>query len=198
MKKGLGALLGASLALPLAGLAVPAVAQPACGSQYQGAAIQPMAVAEQTQALRLIADANAMFQRMDAEMNAMMAQMNAIAAMPFQLPTPRQLVQAGFGPGQWVNVAPGNGVVFTSISTGSGTCSETITYSYPANSRQPIVHVSQSGNACGAVHVNGPARVQASQPVVPYSIRPTVPVRTSPQPRLWQAVYHHPRVAREG
>jgi hypothetical protein len=134
--------------------------------------------------------------------------------------------------GDVANLAPGKGVVFTSISTGNSTCSETITYDYPAHggqpmvnvshqrpllltlgpdggmrfafppygahSGQPVVHVSQSGNACGPVRVNGPARVQAAQPVTPYSIRPTVSAVRSPQPRLWQAVYQHPVTLGQG
>jgi hypothetical protein len=88
--------------------------------------------------------------------------------------------------------------VITEVSTGNGTCSQTITYSYPPNGGRPIVHVSQSGNGCGAVHVNGPVRVQAAQPVAPHWIQPTVPVPTSPQPRLWQAVYRYSVAARQG
>jgi hypothetical protein len=94
MKKGHGALLGACLALSLAGVVVPAAAQPACGNQ--GVAIEPMTVAEQAQAERLITDANAMFRDIAAEMNAMQAQMVALIAMP--LPSPEQLVQALSGP----------------------------------------------------------------------------------------------------
>jgi hypothetical protein len=194
MKKGRGALLGACLALPLAGITVPSMAQPGCGPQGQGVAIEPMTAAEQVQAERLIADANAMFRQMDAEMSAVQAQMAVLMAMP--LPTPQQLVQASLGPGGWIAAGPGTGTVITEVSTGNGgTCNETITYSYPANGGRPMVHVSDSGDACGTITVNGPGQVQAAQPVAPYSIQPTVPVSpipTTPDPRLWQAVYRYP------
>jgi hypothetical protein len=193
MAKLRNSLLGACLALPLAGLGATALAaSPGCAGQSPGA----MAVflpspgvtqVADAQALRLIADANAMFRRMDAEMNAMAAQMNALAAMPLELPTPQQVIQAGFGGTPLISVAPGNGVVFTSISNGRGSCSETITYSYPAHGGRPIVRISQTGNACGAVNLNGPGQVQAAQPVMPHAIQPTIPA--SSQPHLWRVVY---------
>jgi len=190
-------LLGACLALPLTGLAGMALAaNPGCATQPPGAitVFLPSPGTNQVtnaQAVRLIADTNAMFRQMDAEMNAMVAQMNALAAMPLELPTPQQqVIQAGFGGTPWISVAPGNGVVFTSVSNGRGTCSETITYSYSAHGGRPIVHVSQNGNACAAVNVNGPARVQAAQPVVPRAIQPIVPA--SSKPRLWHVVYRRP------
>lgn len=196
MAKLRNSLLGACLALPLTGLSgVALAANPGCASQPPDAiaVILPSPETTQaadTQALRLIADANAMFRRMDAEMNAMAAQMNALAAMPLELPTPRQVIQAGFGGAPLISIAPGNGVVFTSVSNGRDTCSETITYSYPANGARPIVHVSQNGNACGAMNVNGPAQVQAAQPLAPRTIQPTIPA--SSQPRLWHVVDRRP------
>ena len=189
-------LLGACLALPLAGLAGAAVAaSPGCATQpLNGVTVflpSPESVpVVDAQAARLIADANAMFRRIDAEMNAMQAQMDTLAASPFQLPSARQLVPAGFPDTLWTGAAPGNGVVFTSVSTGSGTCSETITYSTPRRGGRPIVHVSQQGNACGTISVNGPARVQAAQPVMPRATTPTGP--TAAHPRLWQALYQRP------
>jgi hypothetical protein len=200
MTKLRNSLLGACLALPLAGIGATALAaSPGCASPPSNAmtVFLPSPGVTQVadaQALRLIADANAMFRRMDAEMNAMAAQMNALAVMPLQLPTPRQVIQAGFGGTPLISVAPGNGVVFTSISNGRGTCSQTITYSYPGHGGQPIIRVSQNGNACGAVNVNGPERGQAAQPVMPHAIQPTVPA--SSQPHLWQVLYRRPIPAR--
>jgi hypothetical protein len=202
MAKLRNSLLGACLALPLTGLGGLAVAaNPGCATRQPDAMTVFLpspgtTQATDVQAARLIADANAMFRRMDAEMNAMAAQMNALAAMPFELPTPQQMIRAGFGSAPWTSVASGNGVVFTSVSNGRSICRQTITYSYPANGGRPIVHVSQNGSACGAVHANGPARVQAAQPVVPpHAIQPTVPA--SSQPHLWQVMYR-PSVPPQG
>jgi len=152
-------LLGACLALPLAGLAIPAIgAQPGCE-----AVTAPQPAALQIQAVRMIASANVMFREMAAEMNAMHAQMAAFMAAP--LPSPSQLVQAGFGPGLPIAISPGSGTVISIMSSGNGTCSETISYNYPANGGRPIIHVAQRGNACGGIHVNGPATVNAAQPI---------------------------------
>ncbi len=195
-------LLGACLALPLAGLAGAAVAaSPGCGAQpLNGVTVflpSPGSVSVMdAQAARLIADTNAMFRRIDAEMNAMQAQMETLAAFPFQFPSAGQLVPAGFAATPWTGAAPGNGVVFTSVSTGSGTCSETITYSTPSRGGRPIVHVSQHGNACGTISVNGPARVQAAQPVTPRATTPTGPAAA--RPRLWQAMYRRPVAGERG
>jgi hypothetical protein len=144
-------------------------------------------------ALRLIADADAMFRRMAAEMNAIEAQMDALAAMPFTLPPPQQVISTAGIPA-WVNIPPGNEVVVTSVSNGRETCSQTITYSYPANGGRPIVHVSQSGNACGALHLNGPVQVETVQPASPPNAVPHAAPVTHP-PRLWNVVYHAPMAA---
>lgn len=197
MAKLRNSLLGACLALPLTALGGLALAaNPGCATQPPDAMtifLPPPGTTQATddaQAVRLIADANAMFRRMDAEINAVAAQMNALAAMPLELPTPRQVIQAAFGGAPLIRVAPGNGVVLTSVSNGRGTCSETITYSFTANGRRPIVHVSQNGNACGTMNANDPAQVQAAEPVAPHAIQPTIPA--SSQPHLWQVMYQRP------
>ena len=83
--------------------------------------------------------------RMSAEMDSLMA-----TAMP----DPEQMMRSVM---QGVpQAAPGSGVVVTSISTGSGTCSQTITYGYPGTGGQPTVHVSSTGNACGVLGSSGP------------------------------------------
>lgn len=194
MKKAHGALLGACLALPLAGFAIPGLAaQPGCSAApMQTVMAGPWTAADQIQAERLIADANAMFRRMDAEMNAMQARMAALMAMP----TPRQLVQASFGPGSWTAVGPGSGTMLTMVSSGTGTCSETITYSYPDRGGRPIVHVAQSGNACGAVHVGGQGPVPAAQPVTPRYRYVPQPLPNTPREQLIQAEY--PLTAQRG
>jgi hypothetical protein len=187
MKRRYGALLGTCLALSLAGFAIPGMAaQPDCVAHpMEGVATQPLTLAAPVQPERLIAEVNAMFRRMDAEMNALQAQKSASMAMP--LPTPQQLVAASFGPGGWTTTGPGQGIVVTEVSNGAGTCSQTITYSYPARGSQPIVHVAQSGNACGAVHIGRPGTVPAAQPIAP-RVEPRPASHTAP-PRLIEADY---------
>ncbi len=176
-------LLGACLALPLA--AVPALAaQPGCNTaQPLPMGVTPSVI--EAQAARMIADANAMFRRMAAEMNAMQAQMAALMQMP--LPGPEQMVQAGFGPAPAIPLARGSGTMIRISSAGNGICSETITYSYPANGGQPIVHVVQRGNACGNRHLNGPGMIDAAQPAPRHAAPEPVLPRHNPQ--LIEAAY---------
>jgi hypothetical protein len=194
MKKGRATLLGACVALPVAALAAPGLAAqqgcwtvPANGSAVFLREAAPTTAAEQVQANRIIAQANAMFRRMGAEMNAMQAQMAALMAMPPS--APQQMIQASFGPDGWTAIGPGTSTVITEVSTGSGTCSQTITYNYPARGR-PIVHVAQSGNACGAIHLGAPGTVRTAQPVVPHAVPRTAPTVT--RPPLIEASYHVP------
>jgi hypothetical protein len=74
------------------------------------------------------------------------------------------------GPGQ------ASGIVTTAITTDQGSCSETVTYSYPGNGAAPLVKVRKAGNACppGAPFASG------TEP----SMIPTV--RSQP-PRLLEA-----------
>ena len=172
MKKG--ALIGACLALPLAGLAVPALAsQPGCAAAppQELTLLQPSAI--ELQAEHTIAAANAMFREMDAEMNAMQAQMAALMQAP--MPGP----QATFGPEFSVPPGAAGATVISIATSGNGTCSETITYTYPGDGSRPAVHVSRRGNACRTIDVNGPASVQAAQPV---------PRRMTPRPIIPEQV----------
>lgn len=192
MIKARSAMIGAFLALPLAGFAVPSyaasprcAAAPANGVFIEFPAGQPATAVEQVAADRMMAAANAMFREMAVEMNAMDQQMAALAAMP--MPSPEQVIQAALGSGRWVPVQPGNEMVYTSFSNGRGSCSETITYSY-SRSGQPIVHVSHSGNACGTVRLNGMVPMQAVAPhVTPRVIPHAIPTR--PDRQLIEASY---------
>jgi hypothetical protein len=193
MKKAHGVLLGACLALPLAGVAMPGLAaQSGCGPRpTQRVTLRDWTAADQIQAGRLIADANAMFRRMDAEMNAMQSRMAALTSTP--LPTPQQLAEASFGPGTVTVMGPGSATMLTMVSSGNGTCSETITESYPAHGGRPIVHVAQSGNACGTVHVGGQGPAPAAQPVAPRYRYVPQPLPNTPRQQLIQAEYMAPR-----
>jgi hypothetical protein len=133
----------------------------------------------------MIATADAMFREMNAAMNAMQAQMATLMQAPMR--GPQQLMQATVGPR--LSVAPGatGATVISSTTSDNGTCNETITYSYPGNSNRPGVHVVQRGNACGAIHVSGPAAVQTAQPVQRQIMpRPVVPEHG---PQLIEAYY---------
>lgn len=172
-------LLGACLAMPLFALAVPAMAaEPGC------VPMQPASI--DAQASQMIARANAMFREMAAEMNAMEAQMAAFMSAP--MPNPVQLEQAMFGPGFAMPLrAGGTGAMISIAATGNGACSETITYSYPSEGGQPVVHVAQRGNACGSIHLGGPGMVHAAQPVRPH-VGPR-PRAIHPGPQLIEAGY---------
>lgn len=175
--------LGACLGFALAALSAPALAaQPGCVAAPEPAALQ-------IQADQAIASENAMFREMTAEMNAVQAQMAALfSAVPF--PTPQQMLPAMFGPGLSVMIGPGSGAVISISSSGSGTCSETITYSYPANGGRPIIHVAQRGNACGAIHLNGSGLVPAAEPGHPHVTPPVIQPTHGPQ--LIEAEYRRP------
>ena len=92
-------------------------------------------------------------------MHRMFADMASLMAMP--LPDPDRMIRSVM---QGVpQVASGSGVVVTSISTGNGTCRQTITYRYPGSGGQPRVQVSSTGDACGRLGASGPIGV--TQPV---------------------------------
>lgn len=167
-----GAMIGACLALPLAGFASPTfAASPRCAQGPTNGVViefpggqqgQPVSAVERVAAERMMTAANAMFREMAVEMNAMQRQMATFMAIP--MPSPQQIIQSAQGPGGWVSVAPGTGMVITSVSNGRNSCSETITYSFARSGSRPIVRVSHSGNACGTVQFNGVGPVQVEVP----------------------------------
>jgi hypothetical protein len=195
VKKAQHAVLGACLALPFLCAAGSASAAPPQNGHYiyvpPGATVVvlpgPVAAAAPVDAVTapmafpvasLIAQQQAMMQRMIADMNAMFAA---------PMPGPRQLIQAAMRgtPPMWAGTAgPGSGVILTSVGSGNGVCSETITYGYPANGGKPQVHVTRSGNACGgAFAATGPGHAVQS-PAVQHAV-PVTPAGAPP--RLWTA-----------
>jgi hypothetical protein len=110
----------------------------------------------------------------------MIADMNAMFAMP--MPDPQRVFAAAMR--AMPQPGPGTGVFLTSVSSGRGVCSETITYNYPANGGRPQVHVARSGSGCGAMSMQGPA-TPATAPIPPRAI----PNRAPPgaPPRVWTA-----------
>lgn len=175
---GRSALLAASLLV-----AAPAVAAQPEGGHYvwvpTGATVvlvpsAPVMEAEFPVA-RMIAQQEAMMNRMMADMDSLMATM----------PDPQQMIRSVMQ--GMPQEAPGSGVVVTSISTGSGTCSQTITYGDPGNGGQPTVRISNSGNACGVLQPSGPINVMQPQRE-PQQVVPVAPA-TPRHERLWTVGY---------
>ncbi|HXA26811.1 MAG TPA: hypothetical protein VNW90_31350 [Acetobacteraceae bacterium] len=191
MRKGSVALFGACLALPLIiGAGAAGAAQPD-GGRYvyvpSGAMVVflplPAATVSPRQALATFGDfpVTRMIAEQDAMMRHMMADMDSLMA---SLPDPQQMIRSVMN--GMPQAVPGSGVVMTSLSSGNGTCSETITYGYPANGGQPRVHVSRTGNACGALMSTGPVGVTQTTP----SLRQTLPEPVArPHERLWTVGY---------
>lgn len=143
------------------------------------------------------------FYRLAADQQAaaarLMAQARALADAPIWLVGPNPAIEAALasmppgGPGQV------SGVVVTSTSTGAGTCSEQMVYSYSGNGAAPKVSVSKSGNACPPGSGFGPRSIGPGtnsieaqpQPAVrhhaPRLIETSTPPARSPAPRVLEA-----------
>jgi hypothetical protein len=116
------------------------------------AAAMPAAMA------RLIADQEADLARFAAAAEALTAAPNrALETALSEMPR--------LGPGE------ASGVVMTTAMTGRGSCSETVTYSYPGNGAAPRVAVRKTGNACPA----GSPFATGSEPGVIPTMRPHAP-----------------------
>ena len=161
----------------------PAVAAPPDGGRYvwvpTGAAVVLVPAAPATPVdfpvARMMAQQEIMMRRMLADMDSLMA-----TAIPDPEQTIRSVMQG------MPRAAPGSGVVMTSISTGDGTCSQTITYGYPGQGGPPQVKVSSTGNACGALGAPGPVGATQVEP----QPRPVIPAPATPrQGRLWTIGY---------
>ena len=124
---------------------------------------------------RMIAQQEAMMRRMFTDMDSLMAT---------ALPSPEQMIRSVM---QGLPQAPmGSSVVVTSVTTPGGTCSQTITYSYPTRGGQPVVNVSSNGDACGAVQSSEPLTITHPAP------RPqtVIPGPATPRhQRLWTVGY---------
>lgn len=194
------ALLGASLAIPAAVFASTAFAEPPDGSRTivvpPGAtvlilpgpgAVPPSpemtataAPAGQDPFLQLVAEQDAMMRTMMADMNTAFAQ----PAWPAQLDSMIQAALRGGMPG-----GTGAGMVFTSMSAGPGSCSERVTYAYPARGGKPQVTVSRSGNACGALAPNAPLGVAQPVPAPAPRMPEASPAEPRRAPHLWSVSY---------
>ena len=173
------ALFGACLALPIVAMAGTAgAAQPDRGHYVYvppGAAVVIVPGAE-TVSMPFAP----VFAQQDSMMRRMIADMDQLMSMP--VPDPQQMIRSVMS--GMPSVAPGSSVVMTSVSTGNGTCSQTITYSYPGNGGAPVTKVSQSGDACGALGTRAPIGVTETLPA------PAAPEKVAPRhDRLWSVGY---------
>lgn len=190
MQKSQQAMLGAILAVPfLCGAKTAGAAPPPTGHYVYvpaGATVVVLPGPAMTPAPVNIAPppmafpVASMIAQQDAIMQRMIADMNAMFAMP--MPDPQQFIEAAMR--GMPQPGAGTGVFLTSVTSGRGVCSETITYDYPANGSKPQVHVAHSGNGCGAVTMQGPTS-PAAAPIAPRAIPNTAPV--SAPARLWTA-----------
>ncbi len=121
------------------------------------------------------------FAQMDAMMDAMMARMTTLAAMPFQ---------GGAGVPMTIGMPSGPGeVLITSFSSGGhGSCSQIVTYRSDGTG-QPKVDVRQTGDACAALTAPGGRAVPAALPETQPEMAPPV---DRPSQRLYNIDYHQP------
>lgn len=172
----------ASVATVLFGLhAGPAHAQPATASQVitipAGATVIVLPAGD---AVRTVADPAVVFPIHEfAAIRRMMAEMDSLVDMT--MPDPGQMIRSVMQgiPG---GMAGAPGVTVTMISTGDGSCQQTVRYGAPGPNGQPIVHVSQTGNACARLMPTLPAGAIQAAPAAP---RTLPAARPAGQPHLW-------------
>jgi hypothetical protein len=107
---------------------------------------------------RLIAD-------QEADLARLAAAAETLAAAPDRALQTALAEMPRLGPGE------ASGVVMTTVTTGRGSCSETVTYSYPGNGAVPRVAVRKAGNACPA----GSPFIAGTEPGVIPTVRPQSP-----------------------
>jgi len=126
--------------------------------------------------------------QMIAEQQAALARLvisaRALAGAPIWLVGSGPAIEASIP-----DLPPGQvyGVVVTSVTSGAGSCSRTVSYSNPGTGAEPRVTVKTSGDACGAPPPFGehPARsgitpVPRVQPGAPRIIEASIPAQASP------------------
>lgn len=195
------ALLAACLALPVAGLSGAAHANSPQTERVirlppgsvvlvlPGAAVRATAETAPTPAssvdfpvLHMIAAQNAIMRRMMAR------QMQVMDRLTMSMPNPARIVRAALGRLSQPHLAPGDGVVSTTISDGHGVCRETVTYRIAPDGARPLVHVARSGNDCGALAATGPTGVTQTMPAAPRQ------PRTAPAAAPHESTPNHPPV----
>jgi hypothetical protein len=161
----------------LSTFALLAGAAPAFAQQVIQAPGVTIIIGASPAALQAAQDPFAAMRAIDAEMSAQMAQMNQIIQAEQTLaaaPAGSSLTPAAFANG-------GAGVLVSTISENGQTCTERVVY--PGNGAAAKISVSQTGNACAALHIGGqPAPV--SLPAAPAQPAPaqTIQVRNETGP----------------
>jgi hypothetical protein len=153
-------------------LAAPAVAAQPDGGHYvwvpAGTTVVLVPMSSTTPTTPIDFPVARMIGQQEAIMHRMFADMDSLLAIG--LPDPDQMIRSVMQ-GMPQAVPGSSGFVVTSISNGSGTCSQTVTYGYPGNGGQPQVKVSSTGEACGTLRSSGP--ISVTQPVpMPQSTQP--------------------------
>ncbi len=103
----------------------------------------------------------------------------AMADAPIWLVGPNPAIEAAMAGAPMASPGQVSGVVMTSVASGTGTCSERMTYSYSGNDAAPKVAVSKSGDACPP---GAPFGVTTEGGIAPNS-----PVPPRRRPRLIEA-----------
>jgi hypothetical protein len=165
----------AAILVVLPGIAPPqwvALPAPALWPSAELTAMMPGAMA------RLIADQEADLARLAAAAERMAA-------------APDRALETALTQGARLGAGPASGVVMTAITTGRGSCSESVTYSYPGNGVAPRVTVRKAGNACpaGSPFALGtePSAIPAARPQLPRLLEASAPpdrlIPSTPLPR---------------
>lgn len=200
LRKGL---LGACLALPLAGFAgaahakadppgqvirVPAGAPagevvlilPGAAPQFAARPAAMPGFAAPAPMIRFIAEQNAMLRQM-------IRQVRALRMWSLPLPGPTHLLRAALHGMAPLAGAPGAGVMTTMVSDGPHTCRETIAYRLTAPGAQPQVHVTRTGDDCAALMPGQPLGVRQALPAAPAprSLTPATVIAQANRAPLW-------------
>jgi hypothetical protein len=101
-----------------------------------------------------------------------------------------------FGPGGMIDAAVPAGpgaqrIVVSTFSSGHGSCSQTISYTYAGGSAAPVVSVRKVGDACGSIDAPGTRTIPAARESVPEQAAPAVPT-PSPAARTYRIDYRTP------
>jgi hypothetical protein len=107
----------------------------------------------------------------------LIAEAEAMADAPVWLVGPNPAIEAAMAAMPRSGPAQVSGVVVTSTTSGSGTCSERMIYSYAGNAAPPKVSVSKSGDACPAGSPFGSFGAGSNATVAPPAptVRPNAP-----------------------
>ncbi len=110
----------------------------------------------------------------EAAMTRLIAQAQAMTEAPVWLVGPNQAIEAAMSATPMAGPGQVSGVVVTSMTSGAGSCSERMIYSYSANGT-PRVSVSKSGDACPAGSPFGAGGASPTLAPTPPAVRPTAP-----------------------